>query len=383
MKKLLAIFLAVLMVATCAATLSACNKNSDTIKIGLSGPLTGNAAVYGNGVANAAQMAVDEINANGGLNGIKLELKVMDDVNDPTKIQANYSALVDWGMQLSLGCVTTQPALEFKTLSEADNVFFMTPSASADAVRSESNGYQMCFADAKQGKAAAEYVNSLEYTTIGIFYQSDIDYSKGIYDEFKANLSSSITTVEASFTTNTSSDFTQQVAELKNCEFIFMPIYYTEAALFMTQAKDEAGIKIYYGCDGFDGIESAEGFTISAIPQKITMLTHFNSKATEGAAKTFIDNYTAKYGAATLNQFGASAYDCVYAIVGALKKAIEEGKTVDADTSASDMCEILKEQLNGGYTYTGAVTGTGTVKWTSDGFVNKEALAQTIKEANG
>ena len=382
MKKLLALFLAVLMVATCAATLSSCNKNDGTIKIGLSGPLTGNAAVYGKGVANAAQLAVDEINAAGGIDGIMLELKVMDDVNDKTKVQANYAALVDWGMQISLGCVTTQPALEFKNLSKTDNIFFMTPSASADAVRAEANGYQMCFADAKQGKAAAEYVNGLQLTKIGIFYQSDIDYSKGIYDEFKANLASTITTVEASFTLNTASDFTQQVATLKDCEFIFMPIYCTEAALFMTQAKDEAGIKTYYGCDGFDGIESADGFTISAIPQKITMLTHFNSAATEGAAKTFIDKYTTKYGADTLNQFGASAYDCVYAIVGALKAAIAAGEKVNAKTSASDMCEILKAQLNGGYTYTGAVTGTGTVKWTSEGFVNKEALVHVLKEAN-
>ncbi len=383
MKKILAIVLAVLMVASTCVALSSCSKDEDTIKIGLSGPLTGDAAVYGLGVANAAQMAVDEINEKGGLNGIKFELKAMDDVNDPTKIAANYASLIDWGMQISLGCVTTKPALEFKTLSKEDNVFFMTPSASADAVRAESNGYQMCFADAKQGVAAANYVNTLNLSKIGIFYKSDDDYSKGIRDEFKAKLNTSIEVVEASFTTQTSSDFTSQVSELKNCEFIFMPIYYTPAALFMTQAKAETGIKTYYGCDGFDGIESAKGFTISEIPQKITMLTHFNSKATEGAAKNFIDNYTAKYGKDTLNQFGASAYDCVYAIYGALKKAVDAGKTVDASTSASDMCNILKEQIDGGYEYTGAVTGsTGTVKWTTDGFVNKEALAYVIKEAN-
>ena len=382
MKKFLSIVLAVLMVATCCAALSSCSKDSETIKIGLSGPLTGDAAVYGLGVANAAQMAVNEINEKGGLNGIKLELKAMDDVNDKSKVQNNYAELINWGMQISLGCVTTQPALEFKTLSKEDNVFFMTPSASADAVRAESNGYQMCFADAKQGVAAANYVNTLNLSKIGIFYQSDLDYSTGIRNEFKANLSTGITVVEASFTTQTASNFETQIAQLRECEFIFMPIYYTPAALFMTQAKAETGIKTYYGCDGFDGIESAKGFTISEIPQKITMLTHFNSAATEGAAKTFIDNYTAKYGADTLNQFGASAYDCVYAIFGALKKAVEAGKTVDASTSATDMCEILKAQLNGGYEYTGAVTGTGTVKWTAEGFVNKEALVHVIKEAN-
>ena len=380
MKKILSIVLAVLMVATCCAAFASCSGKNDTIKIGLSGPLTGGAAVYGKAVANAAQMAVDEINEAGGLNGIKLQLKAMDDEHDPTKIANNYAALVDWGMQVSLGCVTTKPALEFAKLSKDDNVFFLTPSASADAVRAEANAYQMCFADAKQGKTAAEYVNGLGHTKIGVFYKSDDDYSKGIFTEFKANLSTSITIVEASFTEQTSSDFTTQVAQLKDCEFIFMPIYYTPAALFMNQAKNEAGIKTYYGCDGFDGLASAEGFDITTIPQKITMLTHFTSNSAEStdAAKAFVTKYTAKYGADTLNQFGASAYDCVYAIYNALKAAIAAGAEVDANTSASEMCEILKGQFNGGFEYTGAVTGKGTVKWTSDGFVNKEALVEPL-----
>ena len=143
MKKIITLVLAVLMVAGCCSALASCGNKNETIKIGLSGPLTGAAAVYGTAVANAAQMAVDEINAAGGLNGINLELKAMDDAHDPTKIANNYATLVDWGMQVSLGCVTTKPALEFSKLSKADNVFFLTPSASADAVRAEANGYQM------------------------------------------------------------------------------------------------------------------------------------------------------------------------------------------------------------------------------------------------
>ncbi len=372
MKKLLAIALAVLMLVGCCAVFASCGGDDDTIKIGLSGPLTGSAAVYGLGVANAAQMAIDEINAAGGLNGVKFELKAMDDANDATKVAANYAALVDWGMQISLGCVTTQPALEFKTLSKADNIFFMTPSASADAVRAESNGYQMCFADAKQGVAAANYVNGLSHTKIGVFYQTDIDYSQGIYDQFKAALNSNITVVEASFTAQTKSDFTTQVAALKDCEFIFMPIYYAEAALFMNQAKAETGIKTYYGCDGLDGLNTV--LDLTTIPQEVSMLTHF--KADADNAKDFVTNYKAAYGEDTLNQFGASAYDCVYAIFNALKAS---GEDINASTSASDICNILTAQLNGGFEYTGAVTGTGTVKWTADGFVNKDALAVSLK----
>jgi branched-chain amino acid transport system substrate-binding protein len=235
----------------------------------------------------------------------------------------------------------------------------------------------MCFADKKQGVAAANYVNGLGLAKIGVFYQSDIDYSKGIRDEFMANLDAGIEVVEASFTTQTASDFTAQVSSLKECEFIFMPIYYSEAALFMNQAKTEAGIKTYYGCDGLDGLASV--LDLATIPQAITMLTHFD--ATAENAKSFVENYTKKYGTDTLNQFGASAYDCIYAIFGALKKAAAAGKTIDGNTTAADMCEILKTEINGGYTYTGAVTGTGEVKWTTDGFVNKEALVQVLKEA--
>ena len=160
-----------------------------------------------------------------------------------------------------------------------------------------------------------------------------------------------------------------------------MPIYYTPASIFMTQAVNKvANNAVYYGCDGFDGIESAEGFDITAIPQKVQMLSHFNSKASSGAAKDYVEKYTENFGTATLNQFGAAAYDCVYAIYNALKAAVEDGKTVNASTSASDMCEILKEQFNGDFTFSG-VTGND-IKWESNGYVNKQAVAYVIKEAN-
>ena len=382
MKKTAMKVLALVMCALLAATaFVGCGANkADTYVIGLSGPLTGGAAVYGTAVKNSAQMAVDEINAAGGLDGVLFTLEAFDDQHDATKVATNYAAMVDKGMVVSLGTVTSAPCLEFAKLSAEDNVFFLTPSASSDAVANGANAYQMCFADGNQGLVAANYVNGLDYTTIGIFYKSDDPYSKGIYDMFKATLKADITTVDAAFTGD-ALDFTTQIELLKDCKFIFMPIYYTPASAFMTQAKDKvAADAIYYGCDGFDGIESAEGFDITAIPQKITMLSHFNSKATEGAAADFIKKYTEKFGAETLNQFGASAYDCVYAIYNAMKEAKAEGKDINPGMSASDLCEILKAKFNSGFTYSG---NTGTdIKWQSTGFVDKTAIAFVIKEAN-
>lgn len=358
-------------------------ENNTEFVIGLSGPLTGGAAMYGTAVANSAQMAIDEINAAGGLNGIMFRLIATDDMNDATKISTNYSSMYEGGMQVSLGTVTTQPGLEFKNLSADDNVFFLTPSASADNIPEKTNGYQMCFADGNQGKVAAEFVNA-NYAgqTIGAFYKSDEAYSKGIYDQFKSNLDASITVVETTFTEANATDFSTQIDTLKDCTFIFMPTYYTPASLFMTQAKDiVAPDAIYYGCDGFDGIDNIEGFDITTIPQEVTMLSHFNSKAESGPAKEFVDKYVAQYGSETLNQFGASAYDCVYAIYNAMKKAVDSGKDIPVTISASDLCEILKEQFNGGFTLENAVTGE-SITWETSGYVNKGAIKYIIKEAN-
>ena len=386
--KLIKTIAIVLSLVLCLGLFAGCNSTSYTANntefiIGVSGPLTGGAAIYGTAVKNSAQMAVDEINAAGGLNGIKFKLVATDDKHDAANISTNFSSLLEQGMQVSLGTVTTAPGLEFKNLSNDENVFFLTPSASGDKIPEFANGYQMCFADGNQGKVAAEFVNdNFAGKTIGAFYKSDEDYSKGIFNQFKSNLDSSITVVETSFSDANATDFSVQIDTLKECGFIFMPTYYGPASLFMTQAKDIIGANaVYYGCDGFDGIDSIEGFDISEIPQKVTMLSHFDSNATDGKAKEFVDKYTNKYGADTLNQFGASAYDCVYAIYGAMKKAMDEGKEIPVTISASDLCDILKEQFEGGYSIENAVTGD-KISWEKNGYVKKSAKQYVIKEAN-
>ena len=373
----------VLALVLCIGLFSGCAASGYTAKnteyvIGLSGPLTGAAAVYGVAVKNSAQMAVDEINAAGGLNGIKFKLVAVDDMHDASKIATNYASLVEGGMQLSLGTVTTGPGQEFKKLAKDDNVFFLTPSASADNIPEFDNGYQMCFADGNQGKVAAEFVNAnFAGQTIGVCYKSDEVYSKGIYEQFKANLSSDVTVVETTFTEANATDFSVQIDTLKDCKFIFMPIYYTPASVFMTQAKDIlAPDAVYYGCDGFDGLASI--LDLATIPQSVTMLSHFDSKAESGPAKEFVDKYVAAYGEDTLNQFGASAYDCVYALFGAMKKAMDEGTKIPVTISASDLCEILKAQFNGGYTLKNAVTGE-SISWESNGYVNKIAIQYNMK----
>lgn len=375
---LIAIMMVVCLFAGCNMTEDNATQNNTEIVIGMSGPLTGDAAVYGIAVQNGAQMAIDEINAAGGLNGYKLKLIATDDQHDATKVATNYANLINQGMQVSLGTVTTKPGIEFKNLSKEDNVFFLTPSASGDEIPEFDNGFQMCFADGNQGAVAADYVNSQGLTKIGIFYKSDDPYSDGIYKQFKQNINSNITCVETSFTEATSTDFSTQISQLKDCTFIFMPIYYQPAAVFMDQAKDIiAADATYYGCDGFDGL--AGQLDLTTIPQSVSMLSHFNGKATDGKAGEFIQKYTDKYGTETLNQFGASAYDCVYAIYGAMVELTNEGKEITPQTSASDLCDMLKAKFTGGYVLASGATGEN-IKWNADGTVNKGALAYNLKD---
>lgn len=389
MKKFTKIVCVVCMLAMMLALFAGCQKSSGyTAKntefvIGMSGPLTGGAAIYGVAAANSAQMAVDEINAAGGLNGTMFKLVALDDKHDASNIATNFATLYEGGMQVSLGTVTTAPGLEFKTYAKDENVFFITPSASGDAIPEFENGFQMCFADGNQGAVAADYVNgACAGQTIGIFYKSDDAYSMGIVAQFKENLDSGVSTVEASFNDATSTDFSVQIDTLKDCSFIFMPIYYTPASLFMTQAigivADDA---VYYGCDGLDGIENTEGFDITAVPQEVSMLSHFNSKATEGGAAEFINKYVAKYGADTLNQFGASAYDCVYAIYNAMKQASEaDSKAISVTMSASDLCNVLQPMFAGGSFHYAGITGSD-ISWDANGYVNKTAIKFIIKDA--
>ncbi len=379
-KKVAAVVMAVAMMVTCFAGCGQKNytANNTEFVIGVSGPLTGGAAVYGVAVQQAAQMAIDEINAAGGFDGVKFKFVALDDTHDATKVAANYASLLESGMQVSLGTVTTGPGLEFTNLSAEDNVFFLTPSASGDDIPVNDNGFQMCFADGNQGKVAAEYVNGLGLDKIGVFYKSDDPYSNGIYKQFKGALNSSTQVVETVFT-GEASDFSTQINSLKDCKFIFMPIYYQPASIFMTQAKDTiAKDAVYYGCDGFDGL--AGQLDLSTIPQEVSMLSHFDSNATEGKAAEFITKYTEKYGTDTLNQFGASAYDCVYAIFEAMKTAKAAGTEIDVTISASDLCEILKEQFTGDFKFSG---NTGNdITWEDNGYVVKGAVKYVLKEAD-
>ncbi len=368
--------MAVVSLAACGTKTGGASKD-DKFYIGGIGPVTGGAAVYGINVKNAAELAVEEINKAGGINGKQIEFKFEDDEHDAEKSVNAYNTLKDWGMKILMGTVTSTPSKAVAAETFNDNMFELTPSASSVDVIANGNVFQVCFTDPNQGIASAQYIGSKGIATkVAVIYDSSDVYSSGIYEKFAqeaANQKFAIVAAEA-FTADSKSDFSVQIQKAKDAgaELVFLPIYYSEATLILTQAASLGYDPIFFGCDGLDGILGVENFDTS-LAEGVMLLTPFAADATDEATVKFVTAYKEKYGD-TPNQFAADAYDAIYII----KKAIEEGK-VTPDMSISDMCDILKDTMTK-ITVDG-LTGEG-MTWSATGEVNKAPRAVIIENGS-
>ncbi|MBR0426097.1 MAG: ABC transporter substrate-binding protein [Clostridia bacterium] len=378
MKKIIAVVCAILMLSVSVVACTASNKpaasdqTATVIKIGATGPLTGGAAIYGQACANAAQIAVDEINA---LGGLQFELRYEDDAHDPEKAVNAYAALKDWGAQVTLGSVTTKPALATSQLNFEDNLFAITPSASAvDVVKGKSNVFQMCFTDPNQGTASADYIASKELgTKVAIIYNNGDAYSTGIYQTFVDEAAGKNFEIVSTttFTDETATDFSAQIADAKDngADLVFLPIYYQPASLILKQCKDVGYAPKFFGVDGMDGILTMEGFD-PTLAEGVMLLTPFNADASDEKTVNFVKKYQEKFGEIP-NQFAADAYDCVYAIY----QACQNGN-VTADMTAEQINEVLKVQFTS-MTFNG-LTGEN-MTWDVEGMVSKEPKGMVIQ----
>ena len=344
-------------------------------KLGGTGPLTGSASIYGLAAQRGAQIAVDEINAQGG--DIQFELKYEDDVNDPEKAVNAYNALKSWGMQISLGSVTTQPGIATSSYNFADSIFALTPSASSpDVISGKDNVYQMCFSDPNQGTASAKYISEQKLgEKVFIIWKSDDNYSTGIKDKFMAEAETLGLNVvgNATFTEDSKTDFTVQLTQAKQAgaDLLFLPMYYEPASLILTQANAMGYEPKFFGVDGMDGILTMKGFDAS-LAEGVMLLTPFNADAQDEATQNFVKAYQDKYGETPI-QFAADAYDCVYAYKQALETA---GCT--PDMSASELNEKLKATFPT-ITFNG-LTGDGAgITWDSTGAVSKSPKGMVIQ----
>ena len=385
MKKVFALVLAALMAVTmfdgCGASEPAATEAASgnetaggVIKIGTSGPLTNDYAVYGVAVANGLELAFEEINAMGGL---QFEVRAEDDEADSEIAVNAYNTLMDWGMQIMAGPTTSGSAAAAAAECAADGVFMLTPSASdAAVITAGDNVFQICFTDPNQGIGSADFIASHNLATkVGIIYDSSNPYSVGIYTKFKeqaATVGLEIVAEEA-FTADNKADLSTQVTKCQEagCDLVFLPIYAAEAALVLTCANNIDYAPAFFGCDGLDGVLSQENFD-PALAEGVMLLTPFDASSSDEKTQAFVKAYTEKYGIAP-NQFAADAYDVGYAIYQACVNA-----NVTADMTAEEICELMIAQFTT-MSFDG-LTGAG-MTWGADGAVSK--LPMAVKIENG
>lgn len=361
------------IVSVLALSMSACggseNKSTgstDTFKIGGIGPTTGDAAIYGKAVKNGAQLAVDEINKNGGINGKKIEYKFEDDQSDAEKSVNAYNSLKDWGMQMLVGAVTSNPCTAVVENTHNDNMFQLTPSATAvDSIQYD-NAFRMCFSDPNQGSASADYIADNKLASkVAVIYNSSDPYSSGIYQKFAEEAKAKGLDVVAAeaFTADSKTDFSVQIqkAQSSGAELVFLPIYYQETSLILAQAKKAGFTPKYFGCDGMDGILALDGFDKS-LAEGLMFLTPFTADAEDEKTQTFVKAYKDAFGDTPI-QFAADAYDCVYTIKAAIEKS-----GVTPDKSVSDICDALKAAMT--QIKMDCLTGK-EITWSADGEPSK------------
>ena len=343
-----------------------------TVRLGLIGPMTGDNANYGTSTRDGAQIAVDEINEAGGVNGYTFVLDTQDSQGDPDSAVSAYGKLMDSGMNVSLGCVLSGEAQSVITAAVEDGILIVTPTSSAVAcIEGNPNAFRVCFNDAAQGTASADYIadNNLG-TKIAVFYQSDIDYSAGLYETFQAEAANRGLEIveEQTFTAGSNTDFSTQINAIRDsgCELVFLPIYAAEAATFLTQAAGKLDGITFFGCDGMDGIQTKVSDT--SLIEGLMMLTPFAADAEDAATQSFVEKYTPVHGTAP-DQFAADGYDAVYIVKAAMEQC---GKTPeDADFNeamVAAMYEITVEGL------------TGTMTWDENNEPNKPTKVMVFKD---
>ncbi len=374
MKKIISFALTVVLAMSCLTGCGGADNAGDVFKIGASGPLTGGAAAYGDAVNKGAQIAVEEINAAGGINGVMIEFKMEDDEHDAEKGVNAYNSLKDWGMQIMMGTVTSAPCIAVEAEASADNMFLITPSGTAVDCIAGSNAFRLCFSDPAQGTKSAEYIGTNKLATkVAIIYDSSDPYSAGICESFKAEAGNQGIEVVASeaFTSDSKTDFKVQLQKAKDsgAEMLFLPIYYQEASLILQQANDMGYAPMIFGCDGLDGILGVENFDVK-LAEGVMLLTPFAADAQDDMTKKFVATYAEKFNGEVPIQFAADAYDAIYAI----KMAIEKSGAT-ADMSVSDLCDAMA----GAMTEISLEGLTGTITWDASGEPNKEPKAVVIE----
>lgn len=336
MKKLLSV-LTVLVLA--AAMFAGCGeKEPEVIKFGMLGAQSGEVAVYGLGVKNGEQLAIDEINAAGGVLGKQVELVAYDTEGDPTKAISLYNKLVDVDkIDVLVGPTFSGESIQVAKLANEGKMVMLTPTAT-NAVVTPGLEYvfRTCFSDPYQGKVAAKFATDvLGASKVVIFRNVGEDYSNGLADNFVEAYGGEIVADEGY--TNEDQDFKAIIAKIADLEpdAIFLPDYKQMVGLIASQLRD-AGVDVpLIGADGWDGVQVDYG----EVMEGSYFTNHYAADDDAEAIQSFIAKYEAEYGE-TPNALAALGYDSAKIMAA----AIEAAGTTDSEKV---LAELKKTDYNG------------------------------------
>lgn len=313
---------ALLALTSCGA------KETNEIKIGGIFPLSGAVAVYGVECKNGIDLAIEEINAAGGINGKNVVLISEDDEGNPDKTVNAYQKLTSKdGAKIIIGSLTSGCTQAITNRAQAQKVVQIAPAATAPAITDAGDYiFRACFIDPFQGRVGGKFsAETLNAKTAAILYDTGNDYSVGLTENFEAAFTQAggkIVAKEA-YTTN-DKDFNAQLTKIKsaNPDVVYLPDYYNVVALIAKQLRAQGMEAPIVGADGWDGIlgnSSAEvlnGFYSN----------HYATDSTDPAVQAFVKKFNDKY-SKDPNSFAALGYDSVYILKDAIIKAGSDDAT--------------------------------------------------------
>jgi len=344
MKKILAVVLVLVLVLSLAACGSGSGK---TIKIGVLSGTTGGAAVHGVPVKQAAELAAEEINAAGGIDGKEIEIIAYDTKGDATEGVNAYNKLVNQDeVAAIIGGTYSGVTLGFKDLAIADNMPVLSPTATNTEVTLDApNVFRACYTDDYQGAVVAQFaIDTLGTDTLGILYNKDDAYSEGLANGFEAAATEAGVTVVKEAYAAEDKDYSTQLDKLAaaGIDALFVPHYPDTVGPILAQVASKNLDFVCLGGDGWDGIQGeyaaeAEGFYFA---------NHYAADNEAAVVQNFIAAYEEKFGE-TPNALGALSYDAVYLMA----SAIETAGSTDADAIISALSGTTLEGVTGNISF--------------------------------
>ena len=394
-------FLSILLAGCLAASLTACggtkeestapaesgDSASDPILLGTISPNTGNLAAYGTAIVNGVNLAVEEINAAGGVLGSQIQVVNADDQGDPTECMNAFNSLVSQGVGLIVGSCTSSCTSAITDSANEEEVCLTSPSSTADSITTEDDYvFRACYADSFQGAIAAAYAKQAGYSKVGVVYCAADTYSKGLYDSFSAACEKygvEVAAVESTASMDVQ-DYTNQFASMVNAgvDLVYAPYYYDVIGPYLvTQARAAGYTGIIMGADGYDGAPSyvVEGADLTAF-NDVYWTNHYDPADESELVQDFVKAFQDKYGETPM-AMSALAYDCVYMY----KTAIEAAGSADAAAVRDAMADtsLTYECVTGTFTLDESgtpVKGATIVSFASEGSEVTTTLVDVVKE---